>query len=219
MMKKIAVLILLNFLLLVCSNPAASHQPRIISEQKVEIKNPQISQAFYAVLQGTPDDYILKEEKEFPLYISILLPDLPEVRKDYLIEVYSFDNGNQLVPLFKLEGNHHTWEPFYEPFAGDTYLQGPESERVLPSGIYIIRVSNPDNQGKYVLSVGREESFSVPEAVDTIRNLPALKKYFGKSPFTAFFNLVGLFILMSLAVLAVVIFIAYRFIRYLLRQN
>jgi hypothetical protein len=217
-MKMTLLFFLFASLLFVLTKPVAAHQPRIVSEQTVEIKKPQISQAFYAALKGSPDEYRIRTEKEFNLYVSLLVPALPDIRKDYLIDIYSVGADGQLVQLYKLDGMQDTWEPFYEPFAGDNYYQGPESDNVLPAGDYMIRVSNPDNEGKYVLSVGREESFTLSEVVQTIRRLPAVKSYFEKSPFTAYFNLVGLFMLLSLLLLAAAVFGAYRITTQLLRK-
>lgn len=216
-MKGFSALCLLAFFLFVGAKPVAAHQPRIVSGQTVQIKTPQVSQAFYAILQGSPDEYMITAEHEFDLYLSLLVPDLPGIRKDYMLIIFRVDPGGQLVQLSKLEGVKHTWTEFYEPFAGDSYFQGPDIDQVLPAGDYRIHISNPDNEGKYVLSVGREESFTLSEGVQTIIRLPSVKKYFEKSPLTAYFNLVGLFMVITLLLLTAFGFGLYRTLLYFLK--
>lgn len=215
-MKSLCILLIVGFLLSGWPKPGAAHQPRIGAGQGANIQNPEISQAFYAELQGEPDEYIIEAEKEFLLHISILVPDLPESRRDFQAEVYERTAGSPGPLLLVLEGEGHNWEPFFEPFAGDRYYQGPETDRRLAAGVYAILVTNPDKQGKYVLSVGREERFSLAEGAETLRRLPAVKSYFGKSPLTAYFNLVGLFMLVSLLLLAAGALGVYRLFRYFL---
>lgn len=217
MMKVTMFILLWVFILFACANPVSAHQPRIISEQVVEIKNPEVSQAFYATLKGSLDEYQIQAEEEFDLYIGLLVPDLPDIRKDYIFEVYQVVN-NQPTMLYSFDGKQAKWEPFYEPFGGDNYFQGPELNEVVPAGQYQILVSNRENEGKYVLSVGRDESFTLSEAVQTILRLPSVKRFFGKSPWTAYFNLVGVFMVLSLLLLAGGIFGLYRITAHLLRK-
>lgn len=213
-------LLLLMFVLMAfaCGKPVSAHQPRIVSESFVEITKPEVSQAFYATLQGSPDEYQIKAEEEFTMHVSLLVPELPGIRKDYTVDVYQVVEDTRTDKLYSLDGKQHTWEPFYEPFAGDNYFQGPESDRVLPAGVYRIIVSNPDNEGKYVLSVGRDERFTPNEAIQTIRRLPAVKTFFEKSPWTAYFNLIGVFMVLSLLLLIAVVFGGYRITVYLLKR-
>jgi hypothetical protein len=50
-------------------------------------------------------------------------------------------------------------------------------------------VSNPGNQGKYSLAIGKIESFSLPEMVKTLVLLPQLKtQFFDKPAWTMFDN-------------------------------
>jgi hypothetical protein len=212
-MKGLWLCLVLGFLAFGWAKPAAAHQPRIGAGQGAEIQNPETSQAFYAELQGEPDEYIIRAGEGFHFHISLLVPDLPGSRRDFRAAVYDRGGGNPGLLLLELEGKGHDWQPFFEPFAGDRYYQGPETDRRLPPGVYAILVSNPGNQGKYVLGVGREERFSLAEGMETLRRLPAVKRYFGKSPLTAYFNLVGLFMLAVLLLLAAGAFLVYRLCR------
>ena len=89
----------------------------------------------------------------------------------------------------------------FEPFAGDEYLNGPEYEAQVEPGGYLIRVSNPENSGQYVLAIGKIESFPPVEIIKTFITLPGIKsEYFNKPWYDAFLNLSGGFLLVLLIV-------------------
>jgi len=200
----------------------SAHQPRIVSEEMTHIENPEVSQAFYAELKGNPDFYQIKSEAPFKLYVGILVPDLEGIDKDVSVEITREDLqiGEKLVQeheneeaLIILSGLEYEWTRLYEPFGGDWYWEGPElrgnsPEEELPEGIkvnegvYTIKVFSPDNQGKYALVVGEKEEFPLKEMVHTLFTLPKLKaEFFERSPWTAYFNLVGVFLAISIGIL------------------
>jgi hypothetical protein len=75
-------------------------------------------------------------------------------------------------------------------------------------------VTNPNDTGKFVLVVGEKESSSISEIVRTIGVLPTLQgDFFEKSPWTAFFNLTGVFMLIALAIITAVIILILRLIK------
>ena len=202
-MKIIAPIVGALSILLAIALPASGHQPRLVGrEERVEVTNPEISQAFYATLQGEPHTYLVEASDQFLLYVSLLVPDLEMARTDFVLTLHRIgqDGGEEF--LYHLDGKKHEWTQFYEPFGGDSYLEGPEREDVVSPGEYRIVVSNPDDQGKYVLSVGREESFGFGEMVATMRRMPQVKQFFEKSPWLAFFNMIGLAILVAVLILA-----------------
>lgn len=179
-----------------------AHLPRIIEqEQTVEVINPEISQAFYGRLQGTPVQYEIHSDVDFLLYANMLVPDLPDVRTDLSATGTRIEKDGTVKIIFVLDGKDHAWESFYEPFAGDRYLKGPEFEKKAEPGTYRIEISNPGNSGKYVLAVGKTESFTFAETIHTGKVLPALKRdFFEKSPLSAYFNTIGLFLFVPLFV-------------------
>lgn len=195
------------FITLVCFlisiESVSAHQPRLISGNRtVVITKPEVSQAFYATLEGNPHLYQIDTSREFQLYLGLLVPELPRIDKDITAMVFRLTPGGIKETLFVLDGEAAHWETYFEPFAGDRYFKGPEQTETVPAGLYQIQVSSRDNQGKYVLAVGREEKFTVTETAAMIAAIPALKRdFFEKNPITAFINLVGLFILLSLMVL------------------
>jgi hypothetical protein len=196
--------------LLICISlfsTASAHQPRIVYQQQIPqtnpilIKNPEISQAFYAELKGQPEYYKIISEQEINLYVQILSPKITDAKKDFSVEVI---NDTNVIEL--LNGPDSIWTEFYEPFVGDSYWRGAQFSQQVPEGEYLIKVYNQDNIGKYVLVVGQAESFPLNETIKLFVSLPQLKQYFGKSGYTAFFNLVGLFFLIQIVIFVVVIF-------------
>ncbi|MBW2965592.1 hypothetical protein KY342_00645 [Candidatus Woesearchaeota archaeon] len=202
-MKK--TLIILAILLL--AGCVCAHQPRLVynlesSEQNpIKIENPEISQAFYGNLKGNPDYYKISSEEEFKFYLGVLAPAVSNARTDFTVEIF-FDES------IKILKKNESWDLFYEEFAGDSYFEGPELEFTAKPANYLIKVSNPGNEGKYVISVGRIENFPLDETIKTYLALPSLKMYFEKSPLTAYFNLISIplwIILVIIIVIAIII--------------
>ena len=219
-MKKV-VLLTVAISLLVLVSAASAHQPRIVSGELTQIENPEVSQAFYGELKGKPDYYQIKSGDPFSLYVGVLVPELEGIGKDVSVEIRKEHEHDEEEPepeheknetLFLLDGLEHEWTYYYEEFGGDSYYKGPElrsnpDEEGLPQGVdvdegtYTIKVFSPDNEGKYVLVVGEREEFPLNEIVNTLFVLPTLKaQFFGKSPWTAYFNLIGLFLLIFVLV-------------------
>jgi hypothetical protein len=191
----------------------SAHQPRIVPENSFEnpllVEKPEVSKAYYGELTGQPNYYKIESEKEFLLYVGILAPDLEDSRTDFIVEITRDDNI-----IHVLDGTAHEWEIFFEEFARDSYLEGPEFEQKAGSGTYYIKVYNEENKGKYSLAVGKAESFPPGEIIKTAISLPKIKKdFFEKPAYTAFFNPLGLFLLFILLILAGIIFLIFWIIR------
>jgi hypothetical protein len=168
------------------------------------VTSPDVSQAFYAELKGQPDEYRFTLDKPLLLYLNVLVPKIPGVHQDYSAELYrKTASGDSLVHV--LDGTNSNWTVFHEPVANDDYFQGPEFREQTPPGDYVARVSCPGNRGKYVLAVGERESFPPAEMVRVISVMPALKRYFDKPVWTAYFNYTGLFISATAVVIAGVV--------------
>lgn len=208
---------------------ALAHQPRLVQgKEAVVIKNPEISQAFYGELSGQPQIFEINSANNFAFYAGLLVPDLPGIKKDIFVDIYYSAGGKQNLAA-RLNGPRHEWTQFYEPFAGDSYWQGPELKTPGKTGQYLIKVfsgcpaganeaalvaEDCANQGKYVLVVGEKETFPLVEILRTIFVLPQLKAgFFDKSPLSAYFNYTGLFLLGALIVLLIVIFVVIKIIK------
>ncbi|KKT24618.1 MAG: hypothetical protein UW11_C0043G0006 [Parcubacteria group bacterium GW2011_GWA2_43_9b] len=192
---------------------ALAHQPRLVeSNGIIQVKNPEISQAFYGQLNGIYQDFKIDSAEPFNLYVNVLAPDLPMMETDMSAEIFKLTPST--TSLAVLDGDKFNWTKFYEPFAGDNYLKGPEFRQEVGEGQYLIRVFSSNYKGKYSLVVGEQEFFSLGEYWQTLTILPALKKdFFNKSLVTMFFNYIGLYLLGVLLILAAVIFFIWRTIK------
>ena len=164
---KLIVIIIFLF-----SSHLFAHQPKLINyspslNSPHEVINPEISKAYYGKLSGESHYFVIKSEKDFLFYTSILTPKINEEYIWMSLEVS--DEYNNIV--YKADGSNFKWEPWYEPYARDWYWKGPEiggeinvetgfkKSFVINSGTYIIKVYNNDNIGNYSLAVGEAEFF------------------------------------------------------------
>ncbi len=197
-----------------------AHQPRLVFQQPVgqviNVKNPEISQAFYGNLSWQEDIYTIIADTGFWLYINILVPDLPASRTDFAVDIIE---GNDDVVYTRLDGKNHNRSGFFEPFGGDDYLKWPSRKKQVSAGIYTIRISNPDNQGKYALAVGEKENFPFKEMVNTYKVMPTLKTIFFEKPrYTTFWNYVWLMIVVTGGVMIIVIRWGVKLVKYIKRK-
>ncbi len=182
-----------------------AHQPRLVFDQPIgqviNVQNPEISQAFYGILSGQEDVYQIVSDTWFLLYVSLVVPKISGSRTDFTVDVIE---GNAAV-YTRLDGKWFVWTDFFEPFAGDIYLQWPSIEKQVGSWTYTIKVSNADNHGKYSLAIGKIESFPLNETIHTYKVLPELKMVFFDKPwYTAYRNIVG-WALLSVIILGILI--------------
>tara|TARA_B100001250_G_scaffold75120_1_gene61448 strand:- start:706 stop:1392 length:687 start_codon:yes stop_codon:yes gene_type:complete len=147
-----------------------AHQPKLIThsssfDKPHEVIFPEISKAYYGQLTGEPDYFVIKSEKDFLFYTSILSPKTSDSYKWLSLEV---QDGNGDI-LYKADGSKFNWTPWYEPYARDWYWKGPEigintgkefhTSFQISAGTYYIKVFNDDNLGHYSLAVGEAEFF------------------------------------------------------------
>jgi len=208
-------LFFLFFLILFYPLIISAHQPRIVEgDEPVEIKNPDVSQAFYGNLNGQPQIFRINLSENQEIYIGILVPDIPDAKKDIYVEITSSGIDNYVY--YFLDGSIFDWKPYYEEFAGDDYFKGPETRIAFEKGEYNIRVFSFSGGGKYVLAVGDKEEFPLKEALKSLIILPKLKMGFFEKPFyLVFWNKLGFrYVLPSvialLAIIAIIIFAVIR---------
>lgn len=192
-------LIAVIFVLLVASiSVAFAHQPRLViganasNDNPILIQNPEVSQAFYGELQGQPNYYQIKSDNQFKFYLNLLVPASPGIPPDFISAQVLDSSGNVIITV---DGTNSTWESYFEEFGGDYYLKGPETRADLPAGTYYIKIFNTDNQGKYNIATGEEESFPIGETMKALVTIPLLKEqFFGKPVTTLFFEFLGIII-------------------------
>jgi hypothetical protein len=123
MIKKYLPIILVALFLMPAL--ASAHQPRIVSSDLTQISDPEVSQAFYGELTGTPAEFRIVSAQDFKLYIGLLVPDILNIRKDISAQLFRIKDGQQELVAF-LDGTHFVWTPYFEDFAKDNYFWGPE---------------------------------------------------------------------------------------------
>ncbi len=197
----IALAILCFFFLLPL---VTAHQPRLTmglgihsENDSLLVENPQVSQAFYGELKGSPDFYRIILDNKTRIYVGITAPFTPDAKTDFTVELYDHKD-TAITQVFLLDGTKFQWNPFYEQFGGDYYLQGPAATENLTNVTYYIKVSSPSNQGKYALVIGEEESFPPGETVNAYMLLPVIKQqFFGKPVVFSFLELLGIIMAMG----------------------
>lgn len=184
-MKKFFLVI---FFLLFIASPASAHMPQLIYSQQgdAQINNPEYSQAFYDELKGQPRNYLINSDREFNLYLNLLVPEIANPDGRYSANIILIKEKEEKI-LYTIDANSVKWEEFYEPFGRDYYLKGPELDKQLVAGKYKIEVFSKDNLGKYVLAAGKQEVFPLPESLNVFWQLPVLKMDFFKSSVLQFF--------------------------------
>jgi hypothetical protein len=182
--------------------PALAHQPRVVGDASTTpVPEPAISQAYYGELMGAPQIFRIESIDTFPLAVSVSAPAAANPDGRFTVGIYRVSDYQVREPLDLLDEDAPAWEPFFEPFAGDWYRAGGAFARLVPPGTYEIEVSNRMNEGKYVLAVGKEESFPPAELARTVQLMPQLKRdFFGVSPATFALSAIGgLYLLLLLA--------------------
>ena len=191
-----SILIVTMLVLFISISAVSAHQPRLETATNVSfnnpiiIENPEISQAFYSTLHGSPDYYKINSNVPFKFYLGLLVPQSPGIQGDFVSAQVLDANGNILLTL---NGTNSTWTPYFEEFGGDYYLKGPEVTEQLPAGTYYIKIFNAENQGKYNIAVGDIESFPADESLKALFTIPLLKEqFFGKPVTKLFIEFIGL---------------------------
>jgi len=200
----------LTLIIILCTT-AYAHQPRIVydrnnnAENPILITQPETSRAYYGELKGQEDNYMIISSEPFKLYLNILTPyKLDENRKDFIIEVRDFENRKILT----LDGTQAEWKLYFEKFARDYYMRGPETSMELKGGIYYMKVFNNNNQGKYSLAVGEKETFPLNEIFKTYYTMPRIKTEFFNQPwYKVYLNYVGIALAITLAIIIAIILV------------
>ena len=192
MMKKITFLLV--FLLMLTS--VLAHQPRVGTEN-IQVEDVEVSKAYYGELNGLPHIYTIDSDKEFSIYVNVLIPG------NKLTHTVSAELSKDNKVIEFLDGENFEWEVWYEEFAGDYYMKGPElgedfkSTSKLPAGKYEVKVFNENNQGKYSLAIGEKEEFPAPEIANAIILVPWLKlTFFGDLNITSIILVVFSFMIL-----------------------
>jgi hypothetical protein len=193
---------------------AHAHKPLEIGHSSEALKVPDLSTSFvaYKELQSGEqvDSYEFdghKNEKfhaslsipaiggleQFEVMTALVGPGLPRAELATLPVEQPAAAGVRLYP------NEHN-PPFFEPFTMTRYWRRQQLDLELPeTGEYSLVVWNPDGQtGKYVLSTGYTERFTVLDVVSLPLWWVLIHKYFEHTPYL----IVGSLITMGLLTFA-----------------
>lgn len=185
---------------------SSAHQPRIVESNATQVETPEISKAYYATLSGAPHIYTIDAKEAFELYVGILVPDIESTKKDITAEVFK---GNEKIAT--IGGGSATWAPYFETFGQSNYFDGGEYKARAEAGVYTIKVSNPDNAGKYSLAVGEIEAFNMKETLNALTLVPQIKKdFFNESPISFILSPMGWGLIVAMYILAFIVGFIYR---------
>lgn len=185
-MKRIYLYLFIFSFLFMAGN-ASAYQPKLVYLQTgdVQITNPETSQTFYDELKGQPRDYFITSDKDFELDLSLSVPEAANRDGRYSLDIIWVDNS--LAKISSFDGSASSWDSFYDNSTRDYYLKGLDSSAQLAAGKYKIEVYSKDNQGKYVLTVGKNESSDLMSTLNIYWQLPLLKVTFLKTSVLQFF--------------------------------
>jgi len=209
--------------LLILPLAASAHQPRLVeSNATIQVQNPEISQAFYDELTGKPRDYFITSDKNFDLYLNLLVPEAENRNGRYSAKIFlEGKDGEMEVAL--IDGASFNWQEYYESFGRDYYLKGPEFEKQVESGTYKIEIFSKDNLGKYVLAVGKTETYDLKALLNIYWQLPLLKIAYFKTDVLQFFltpfGIAGIGIIGAILVLIALIYYFVGVVKELIKHN
>lgn len=195
-------------LFLIFVNTTLAHQPRIVDSNFITVIDPEISKAYYGELKGEAHTYEIKSDKPFKLFVGILVPDIVGQKKNISVEILQ-DGGT----LAFLNAETFEWKKYFEEFGQSSYWQGPEYKAEVTAGQYTLKVSSPENIGRYSLAVGETEFFDKNEGMSAIKMIPNLKlNFFNESPITFIFSPFGWGYILAIYIVAFFLVLICRFI-------
>ena len=195
-----AIVIVLSFILFlpgVLGHVPVDSEDNTTLERAQEIIEPQKSWAIYDELdhEGEGKYYFVHLKKGERLYASLLTPDEGDFAPNLLImgpglgsndSVPDFVDVEENVDRILLEGKKDKAE--YEPFTPAANFPLADFDReVNNNGTYYIVVFSEDSQGRFILAVGYQESFSLIEWLKIPLDLINIYLWSGNSPLLVIF--------------------------------
>jgi len=193
------------FLMLFAGVPTAQAYLPYLEENATEVSvaRPEVAKIYYGWLEGEPAVYSISSYKPFKLYLNLLSPQMSDSRVDFSADIYK--DG---VLFDTMNGIDFVWLAFYEPFANDYFIRGPEYDKEVSAGNYQVEIYNSANHGDYALSVGTKEDRSLGEFLRTLSVLPQVKeKFFGKNSWDAYESFMGMIAFALLVVTLIVLYL------------
>lgn len=197
------------FLLLALSQGAFAFEAYIISGKKgeVAIREPEVTKYFHDELKGEARRYSFELAEPANIYVNLFVPLGSNARGKYSLRMLS---GDKEVAF--LDGTTTAWKEWYDARFREHYNRGPSFEGRIEAGSYIIEVFSSENSGKYILQVGNNDRYQLPQLLNFYWQIPVLKLGFFQTPITEFFFTA--FFLAAVAILGVLL-ILILFVRYI----
>jgi len=200
-----------GFSFLTAGSATFTHHPNLIFLQQgdVTVSNPENSQAFYDELTGSSKNYFITSDKDFNFYLNLLVPEAKNRDGIYSANIFLIKDDGTEEKIANVNGLISEWNEYYDSFSREYYVKGPELEKQLSAGKYKIEIYSSDNLGRYVLAVGKTESYDAKSLLNIYWQVPTLKMKFFETPLWQFaltpfaivgIGVIGLFFIM-LAVL------------------
>lgn len=138
-------------------------------------------QWFFGTLERFPHTYVVVTDETQSVSLSVVVPASAEsdIRPGVLIVRQALRGVEEVA---RLKADLDSWSTWYDWITNDTYLRGPTFTGMLEPGSYLIEVQTPDNQGSYALQIGTGVPIETAGYFGTLRALPAIKRWHGKSP-------------------------------------
>ncbi|MDP3882950.1 MAG: Type 1 glutamine amidotransferase-like domain-containing protein [Candidatus Staskawiczbacteria bacterium] len=200
---------------------AFAYQTSIVYFQggDVKIENPEIAKQFYDELKGEPRNYFISSDKDFLLYVNLLVPEFANKKGRYSANIFFTDNGTEELVAF-LDGENFAWQEIYDELQRDYFLKGPEFSQQVKPGNYRIEVfsnaqvaDEPGNQGKYVLAVGKKETYDAKSVLNIFWHFPLLKiQFFQTNPLQFFLTPFGIALVAVIGAVMILLAIFYYFV-------
>lgn len=143
--------------------------------------NPQTERTLLGSLEGFPDMYEVQSAEAFTLTLQLAAVPTESVPQFSGLIIRVLDEGIEEVGRFRSVDTE--WELQGNPATGLTEAVGPRYEAELPAGTYRIEVSTPSNQGKYLLTLGTEDSAGY---FTSVRSVAATYDFYDRSALAMF---------------------------------
>jgi len=147
-------------------------------------------------LSGFPHTFEFSLSEATEVFLEVWVPaSAPEAERVSLIAVEEIERGVREVMRRPASND---WEKFTDPVSGLAFERGVRYEETLAAGTYRVEVSNAENAGQYVLTLG--EPTADLGYLETISVAQGIRTGLGYSPFSILGHpniLVPLFALLS----------------------
>jgi hypothetical protein len=193
-MKQISICVAVAAAITLCTQSASAHVPYLESED-FDFAAPFIawdgaqSIAVYSWLEsaGDIDVYWVVCNKPTDFYVELLVPVCPAYARffpQFALIGPGLPAPSVPIGLGVYRATMAPWadrtEPrktFYEPFGGKSYYEGPDYDARVGPGLYLLLVWDPEgNSGDYVVGIGKEERFPLPDLIRALTNTPIIRR-------------------------------------------